>query len=776
MGISDPRGSRGMFSKASSENQRAPRRRIGLFAILIFPLAILFAGAVGLAYLIYTLPLSARLQADPPVPSAMMTSKDGQLFATRGVFRNAKLEFDDLPEHLVQSVIAIEDRRFFQHFGIDPKGIFRAGVKNYNAGEIKEGASTITQQLAKLTFLSPEKSYKRKLQEILIAIWLESRLTKNEILSRYLAQAYFGSGVYGIDSAARVYFNKPVTDLSLYESALLAGLIQAPSLLNPLADLTASQERAAVVLNAMVRSGFINEKTAEEAKKEPLELAIDSKISSSANYFADWVYGQLRQSLGATSANLHIETTLDLRLQEIAEQTISRVLEKEGKNRQVSQASMVVMSPDGAVLAMIGGRDYQESQFNRAFQAQRQPGSLFKLFVYLAALSDGLDPETKVIDEPVEVDGWRPRNYGGRYVGTVSLQDAFARSINSIAVKLSQRVGTEKIVDLAKSLGIRSPLNPEPSLALGTSEVNLLEMTAAYAAVAANRKMVIPFGISTIGNLANLPESGPVGSATARNEIPPWPRTEILSMLVNTVRNGTARNSAIGIPSAGKTGTTQDYKDAWYVGFTPDLVVGVWVGNDDNSPMKKVTGGALPAKIWKEFVSAANKEIPLRKSGFNLAALQAGELKDQINDSEQRLAKKSSNVLGAPDQKQRQPKENAGDSRREKKGTRETGTILKGSPRVLDTAHLLFGGQVVALVGVEGQRGRYARDLAEYIGHRLVFCRPYNRKTYRCEVGGYDISEVVLFNGGGRRLPGAPAYLANAENHARRERLGIWGY
>ena len=688
-----------MKSKAPSGKNRRFLGRPGLSSILIGPLVILLAAASGLAYLVFSLPLSSNLQSDPLLPSAMFRSSDGETFAARGIFRGGHLDYDDLPEHLVQSVIAIEDRRFFQHFGIDLRAIFRAGYKNFNAGEIKEGASTITQQLAKLSFFSPERSYKRKLQEILVALWLENRMSKEQIISRYLDQAYFGSGAYGVDGAARVFFDKTVNDLTLYESAILAGTIRAPSLLNPLVDFEASKDRANVVLAAMVESGTISEQQAEEAKRTSADLTIPQDTTSSAQYFADWVYGQLRDTFGPTSANLQVSTTLDSRLQEIAEDTIERVLKNNGSANQASQASLVAMSPSGAVLAMVGGRSYEASQFNRAFQAQRQPGSLFKLFVYLTALSKGLEPDTQIIDEPVKVGDWAPKNYGGKYLGAVTLRKSFSKSINSVAVKLVQRVGADHVVQMARSLGVRSPLTQEPSLALGTSEVNLLEMTAAYAAVAANKDIIRPFGIAGIGNLEGLSDSNNIGTAAPQNNPPSWPRNKILSLLEQSVRSGTARRSAIGIPSAGKTGTTQDHRDAWYVGFTPDIVVGVWVGNDDNSPMKKVTGGTLPAQIWKEFVSAAIEiRLPNRKS-FTVADTLP---RDRPKKSAAPIPKQADNAVNQPAQQQTATSKDHQKKRENWDGSRRT--ALKGNPRVLDTAHLLFGTQVVALVGVEGQR------------------------------------------------------------------------
>ncbi len=563
-------------------------------------------GFATLAYFAYTLPFSDDFGKPDRKTAMTIVGSNGELVAMRGRFATEIVELKDLPPHLMHAVIAIEDRRFREHIGIDFLGMARAAWVNLMAGEVRQGGSTITQQLAKLTFLSQERTFKRKIQEAMIALWLEHQLTKDEILARYLNKVYLGAGAYGVSGAANRYYKKPVKSLTLAESAMLAGLIRAPSYLAPTRNLEAARKRAQLVLKTMVDIGYVDADTAAKTNVDKVTLAVNpnAKATQGDGYFADWAAAESRHLLGPMTADLTVETTLNPALQRLAEHTLRKWLDEEGAKRNVGQGAMIVMAHDGAILAMVGGKDYVESQFNRAVQAHRQPGSLFKLFVYLAGFDAGLTPDTIFNDQPLAIGDWRPKNYHDEYIGEVSLRDAFAQSINSVAVQLSERVGRERVIGVAHRLGIESTIKSHPSLALGASEVTLLEMTAAYAAMAADVKRVRPYGIRSIrGN----------GSALYRHRarhirqseaILPWRRNEMLDLLIATVDSGTGRSARMSAPVAGKTGTTQDYRDAWFIGFTADVVVGVWLGNDDNSPMDRVTGGDLPARIWRDFISA----------------------------------------------------------------------------------------------------------------------------------------------------------------------------
>ncbi|MGC2415602.1 MAG: PBP1A family penicillin-binding protein, partial [Stellaceae bacterium] len=580
----------------------ASRRVIlGLLAVAALGIA---GVAIFVAYCAYTLPLSHPLVSEAPPAAILYATSAGQPLAARGVYRGEKLTADHLPPDLVHAVVAIEDRRFFSHGGIDPRGILRAAWHNLRGGPT-EGGSTITQQLARLTYLSPERALRRKVQEAMIALWLESRLSKDEILARYLNAAYFGAGAYGADAAAKRYFSKKASELDLAQSAMLAGLIRAPSHLAPSHNLEAAQRRAELVLQAMVRSGAIDEARAAAARAEKVQLAIPPDTEPGDNYFIDETEAEVKRLIGTPPLDLAVATTFDQRLQDAAERTVKHWLDGEGAHRHVTQAALVAMAPDGAILAMVGGRDYAESQFNRVTQAHRQPGSLFKIFVYLTALSNGYGPDSVVVDQPIQIGDWQPKNYDGRYRGAVTLKTAFAQSLNSVSAQLVQAVGVKRVIDMAKSLGVHSPLPAVPSLALGSAEVTLLEMTGAMDAIATDRKSIEPYTVRTIRS-----EAAPLYTRPATvPDRPDWNWAEMMHLLEAVVSDGTGRAARLtespGRRSAGKTGTTDDYRDAWFVGFTSDIVVGVWVGNDDDSPMDRVVGGDIPAEIWHDFVSAA---------------------------------------------------------------------------------------------------------------------------------------------------------------------------
>jgi 1A family penicillin-binding protein len=722
-------------------------------------LASLLAGFAALGYLALTLPVSRDLVREPSRPSLVLLAADGEAFASRGTLKTEPVAFDRLPRDLVNAVLAVEDRRFYDHPGLDWRGVGRALLANLRAGEVREGGSTITQQLAKVMFLPPDRTFERKLQELMIALWLERNLTKDEILERYLNRIYLGAGAYGVEAAAQRYFGKSARDLDLSESAMLAGLIRAPSVLTPMRDPEAARERSGQVLSAMVEAGLLDAARAAAARQAPARLAVPAGRGSGWNYFADWVAERADRLIGPVPADFSLRTTLEPGLQALAEQVVAEHLAAQGDALEVSQVALVALSLDGAVLAMVGGRSYAESQFNRATQARRQPGSLFKLFVYLAALEAGFGPDTILPDQPVTIDEWQPQNYDGRYRGPVSLRDAFAQSINTVAVRLSEAVGRDKVIAVARDLGVTSELTPEPSLALGSSETTLLEMTAAYGALAAGRLRLDPYGIEAIdGPGEGLGLKRPLGEAPPGGRFA-WPREEMLDLLRAAVETGTGRAARqLPYPVAGKTGTSQDHRDAWFVGFTSGLVVGVWVGNDDNTPMNEVTGGKLPARIWRDFVVVAEQQrgVPVAEATLDAFAGLAGH----------RSVPPAG--LGAGD-------EGSELSLSELLHGKRAVPLLEGVPEVLDTGSLAFGPDIARLMGVRGEKGRFISELQQYIGGRPVTCRPFDATSYSCEVGGYDLSEVVLFNGGGSSAPDAPPFLKAAETHARQQGLGVWG-
>ncbi len=593
-------------------------KRFGVKDVAVALLSVTVVIFLVLTYYAYNLPISADFGSGERRISLLLETTDGDPFGSRGKFMGRVLAGDEIPEVVKQAAVAIEDRRFYDHFGIDLRGLVRAAFTNLFAGRIRQGGSTITQQLAKVMFLSPERTFKRKIQELMLALWLEHHLTKDEILVRYLNSVYFGAGAYGIDGAARRYFNKSAGALSLNEAAMLAGLIRSPSYLAPTRNPDAAAERAELVLKAMEEVGFIDEMRTSVALTAPAKPAVLPDSTVGSNYYADWVGTQSRRLLGSVSADLTVETTFNPAMQDLAERVVGKWLAAEGERAEVGQAALLAMTPDGAVLAMVGGLDYADSQFNRVTQAKRQPGSLFKLAVYLAAFDSGLRPTSVVLDGPVLVDGWQPENHNGEYRGRVTLRTAFADSINTVAVKLAEQVGRERVIGVARRLGITSALEPVPSLALGSSEVTLLEMTAAYAAIAAGVKRVRPYGIRRIRGIHGQGRTLYVYKSPQdqrRSAILPWKRDEMVDLLMTTMREGTGTRAQFGVPAAGKTGTSQDYRDAWFIGFTADLVVGVWVGNDDNSPTAGVVGGGMPALIWRDFMTGVS-ELGIRGRGL----------------------------------------------------------------------------------------------------------------------------------------------------------------
>ena len=566
-----------------------PRKRRRWPLVLYSVAGLIF---VTVLWLVITAPLSRALEPLPD-PALLLESSDGRPIALRGAIKEAPVDVTKLNPQTPAAFVAIEDRRFYRHWGIDPRGMARAFVADMRGGGVRQGGSTITQQLAKTSFLSGDRTIKRKAQEIIIAFWLEAWLTKQEILSRYLSSVYFGDGVYGLRAAAHHYFHREPERLNLAQSAMLAGLVQAPSRLAPTEHLIAAQKRSRLVLQAMADTGVIG---AARAASVPLAhpVAQEAKLPA-GTYFADWVAPSAAKAFESGFGRVDVRTTLDRGLQRLAERAVGRAAIGD------AQAALVAMRPDGTVVAMVGGKRYADSPFNRVTQARRQPGSAFKLFVYLAALRSGWTADSLIDDSPVTIEGWTPVNSDRIYRGRITLREAFARSSNAATVRLSQSVGRANVIRAARDLGISTPLPDKPSLALGTAGVSLLELTSAYAAVASGRYPIAARGLPD--------EQPPEGLSSFFRSVGTLDRQRdwapMLDLLYAAANNGTGRRAALAVPTFGKTGTTQENRDALFVGFAGNLVVGVWVGRDDNKSLGRISGGTVPAEIWRSFMSSA---------------------------------------------------------------------------------------------------------------------------------------------------------------------------
>jgi len=571
----------------ATEEQPNRRRR---WPLVLYSIAGLIF--VTIVWLVITAPLSRALEplADPAL---LLTSDDGRPIALRGAIKEAPVDVTKLNPQTPAAFVAIEDRRFYRHWGIDPRGIGRALYADLRGGGVRQGGSTITQQLAKTSFLSGDRTIKRKAQEVIIAFWLEAWLTKQDILSRYLSSVYFGDGVYGLRAASHHYFRREPENLTLAQSAMLAGMVQAPSRLAPTQHLPAAQKRSRLVLGAMAETGVVS---AARAASVTMARPVSQEAKLPAGtYFADWVAPSASQAFESDFGQVKVRTTLDRDLQRLAVRAIGRAPIGDG------QAALVAMRPDGRVVAMVGGKNYAASPFNRVTQARRQPGSAFKLFVYLAALRAGWTPDSLIADKPITIGGWTPVNSDRVYRGDITLREAFARSSNAATVRLSEQIGRANVIRAARDLGITTPLPDKPSLALGTAGVSLLELTSAYAAVAGGHYPIVPRG---------LPEQQPVeglkaffrsdGSLDRGRDWAP-----MLDLLYAAANNGTGRRAALAVPTFGKTGTTQENRDALFIGFAGNLVVGVWVGRDDDKSLGRISGGTVPADIWRSFMTAA---------------------------------------------------------------------------------------------------------------------------------------------------------------------------
>jgi penicillin-binding protein 1A len=567
-------------------------------------------GAIGggalVVYYGSQLPQIDHLAVPKRPPNIAILGVDGTLLANRGDTGGAAVRLQDLPPYLPKAFVAIEDRRFYSHWGVDPVGILRAVSRNLVGHGGMQGGSTITQQLAKNLFLTQERTVSRKIQEAILALWLEHKYSKDQILELYLNRVYFGSGAYGVDAAAIKYFGHPSRDVSLPEAAMLAGLMKAPTKLAPNHYEIAAVERANQVIAAMAQEGHITEAMAQLALAHPAR-AVRGKDASTLNYAADYVMDVLDETIGAIDQDIVVTSTISPAMQAAGERALTSVLARDGGKYGVSQGALVSMDSTGAIRALIGGKNYEESQFNRAVSARRQPGSSFKPFVYLTALEKGLTPDSMREDAPINIKGWQPENSSHRYMGEVNLTTALAMSLNTVAVRLGMEVGPRAVVATAHRLGVTSELQPNASIALGTSVVSPLEMTTAYAPFANGGIGVQSHIITKVRTADGKLLYARRGSSNGR-VIDPTYVAMMNSMLEQTLIIGTAKKADLpGWEAAGKTGTSQDYRDAWFVGYTSQLVTGVWLGNDDNSPTKKASGANLPVDIWSRYMREALK-------------------------------------------------------------------------------------------------------------------------------------------------------------------------
>ncbi len=602
------------MSKSSKQPTLIKRIKKKAFLLRLFAIAftaLFWLGIIiGLVFLFYSkdLPDLTEFANNDRKPQITIRSADGVVLAKYGDLHGQSLTYSQIPQTLIEAVIATEDQRFFDHFGFDIFGIMRAYIKNMRAGRYVQGGSTISQQLAKVVYLTPEKTIKRKILEVMISLQLEHKFTKEQLLTLYLNRIYLGAGNYGIDAASRYYFGKKAEDIDLYESAILAGMIKAPSRYSPANNAVLSFERAQFVLERMEDEGYITKEQMRSAVPPTIIKRGYARGALKNPYFTDYILSELPELIENPNQDLNIYTTFDLHAQEVLEASVAEKM-KDSDKVNASQVAAVVMEPSGAIKAMVGGKGYDGSQFNRATSSMRQPGSSFKLFVYTAAMENGFSPSDSFTDEPISypqgpgLPAWTPKNFDDKFHGSMSLEQAFARSINTIAVQVSESIGRNKVVEMAKRLGITSYVPSLPSIALGSTDLTLLELTQAYAHIANNGLKTKAFGILQITDKQDniLYEYPGIPLETVLDEKTVGTMKYMLSVVVE---RGTGKNADIPFKMVyGKTGTSQDFKDAWFIGFTDDLVAGFWVGNDDNKPMKRVAGGTLPALMWKDFVT-----------------------------------------------------------------------------------------------------------------------------------------------------------------------------
>ncbi|MEM9574116.1 MAG: transglycosylase domain-containing protein [Pseudomonadota bacterium] len=611
--VSKPKSGTKRRAKAKSKKaQKRNRVRSFIGGLIYWSFILCIWGGIGVvgiaAYYGAQLPSAASWEIPDRPPNAKIVSVSGNLVANRGATGGAAVGLHDMSPYIPQALVAIEDKRYYSHFGFDPIGFTRAMSKNVMAGRLVQGGSTITQQLAKNLFLSPDRTLGRKVQELLLAFWLEQKYSKDQILEMYLNRVYFGSGSYGVEAASRRYFGKSARDVSLPEAALIAGLVKAPSRLSPARDPEAAEARGQIVLSAMRAQGMVSDSEVTAALSRPTTRAA-SYWTGSEHYVADRVMSDLKQLGISITQDIIVDTTIDMNLQKFGENAIRDLIAEYGTELNVGQGALVSIDGTGAVRAMVGGYDYANSQFDRATEAKRQPGSSFKPFVYLTALENGMTPNSVRNDAPIRIGKWSPDNYNGKYYGQVTLTTAISKSLNSVAAQLIMETGPGNVAKTAHRMGIRSKLEANASLALGTSEVTLLELTSAYTPFATGGYHADPHIIKRVttmeGKVLYEHTQGP------QRVLAPDMAGMMNAMMSKTVEKGTARAARFDHPAAGKTGTSQNSRDAWFVGYTRNLTTGVWFGNDDGSPTKKVTGGSLPAKAWRQFMVKAHEGVPI---------------------------------------------------------------------------------------------------------------------------------------------------------------------
>jgi len=613
-GAKKPRKGKTSSSRSRTRRQKRPLTLGRVIGKLFYWGVVLgvWAGIAVAGVVVYfgmQLPAADTWEVPERPANIRIVAANGQLISNRGQMGGEAVPLHELPHFVPAAILSIEDRRFFEHFGLDPIGILGAMRINVSEGRMPldgHGGSTITQQVAKNLFLSRDQTIKRKIQEALLAVWLEQNYTKEQILELYLNRVYFGAGAYGIEAATQRYFGKSARNLSLGEAAILAGVLRAPSALSPDDHPEAAANRARVVLNAMEEEGYISEAEENAASIDP-NKRIRTRVAGAEYYVADWVESLMQSYLGEVNQDVIVTTTIDWDMQKHAEFVVREKVMAEGEASNFSQGALVSMTPDGAVQALVGGVDYSDSEYNRAVTSRRQTGSAFKPFVYLTALRQGATPDSRIEDAPLDYNGWTPANYNGQYAGIVTLRQALANSLNTVAARLAISAGPENVVETAYQMGISSQLDPVPSIALGTQEISLLELTAAYAPFSNGGNGVIAHVITRIETADGevLYENIPAGPGQV---VEPRNVAMMNDMLSQAVEVGTAKNAQMANwPVAGKTGTTQSNRDALFVGYTARMVTGVWLGNDDNSPMNGVGGGSQPAQIWAEYMRKAHE-------------------------------------------------------------------------------------------------------------------------------------------------------------------------
>jgi penicillin-binding protein 1A len=599
--------------KKQSKKQKSVKHAILKWSVMGLMWGLLSVFIISI-WLGYDLPDVKRLEAATRRPSITLLARDGTRFATLGDYYSHPIHAQKLSKHITQAFLAIEDRRFYSHWGVDVWGIMRAVARNVMAKGVVQGGSTITQQLAKNFLLSEglfsyqDRSLRRKLQEVLLAVWLEAKFSKDQILTLYLNRAYFGGGAFGLEAASQRYFGKTAKSLTLYEAAVLAGLLKAPTKLAPTSNPEKTHERAAQVLVSMKEAGFITEAQYKGAQKTDKALQQVKQGSMLGRYYCDWILEQIPGLIGPIMDDLVVTTTLDVPLQHLAERETAKIMTTDAEKLHCSQVGLVAISTSGAVRALVGGKSYGESQFNRATQALRQTGSSFKFFIYLAAIESGLSPETQVVDTPLTIGHWSPKNYKYESRGQISLCEGFAYSVNVVSARIARHIGTGAIHKLVRRFGIKTPLPNDLTIALGSGDATLLEMTAAYGAIPNEGYEVEPFGIVEIKTRQGKILYQHPGR-TYRQLIAPEHVDQMRQLMSAVMEYGTGKNAALYQACWGKSGTSQKHRDAWFIGFTSAIVTGVWMGNDDNQPMDQVTGAKLPGKLWKNFMQAAHQEV-----------------------------------------------------------------------------------------------------------------------------------------------------------------------